>query len=89
MSSEILQWDSQFFGWTVARLTDPKVPVDRLSAMLFKLKAQSVRLFCWARTEALPPSDARALGARLVDKKPPSPWIFGLVLRSRWPMCKG
>jgi dTDP-4-amino-4,6-dideoxy-D-galactose acyltransferase len=69
MNGEILPWDSQFFGWTVARLTDPKMPLDRLSAVLSDLKAQGVKLVYWARTDALPPSDAQALGARLVDEK--------------------
>ncbi len=69
MSSDILQWDSAFFGWTVARLNDPQLPVAALPAVLSELKAQGVRLVYWARAEALGQDEAIARGGRLVDEK--------------------
>ena len=69
MLFEILEWDSQFFGWKVARLNDPKLSVSELPPVLSALNAQGARLVYWARAEALNDDEAVALGGRLVDEK--------------------
>jgi len=68
---KILPWDSQFFGYGVARILPPRLNADSLGNILKQLKSQNITLVYW-------PSDiiddgaqsaARELGGTLVDEK--------------------
>jgi dTDP-4-amino-4,6-dideoxy-D-galactose acyltransferase len=64
-----LDWDSQFFGWPVARLPHDHLPAPVLRALLAQLRRDGYRLVYWA---AAAPSQEALLGpwrARLVDRK--------------------
>lgn len=67
---DILSWDSNFFGYPVARLKSVATPAD-LVAVHQELEKYRVRLVYWS----VPPDDSAVqdrlaqLGAQLVDKK--------------------
>jgi len=53
---EILQWDSDFFGFKVARITSSGLSSRELVLMLKKLKGNNVKLVYWAcDSEHVPP----------------------------------
>lgn len=57
----MLDWDSHFFGWPVAKIAD----ISELET----LRQQGVRLVYWATTDAHSQAAATAAGGTLVDKK--------------------
>lgn len=44
---QLLEWDSQFFGFGVAKLLFPSVDAETLTAALMQLKKQNIRLVYW------------------------------------------
>lgn len=70
-SFEFLDWDSQFFGFGVARITLNSADSEKLEELVDDLKVAGVKLAYWS----CEPSDAVANGAalihggRLVDRK--------------------
>ena len=71
MNKTILEWDSNFFGFGVARISQAEEKDDGLSQTLFDLKQKNVRLVYFA----IPPGDkiyndaAKKNGGLLVDVK--------------------
>jgi dTDP-4-amino-4,6-dideoxy-D-galactose acyltransferase len=66
-----LDWDSRFFGFPIARITNPLASVDELGEAVGLMKTQQIPLAYWA---AYHPSDevrrkAVQLGGRMVDEK--------------------
>jgi ribosomal protein S18 acetylase RimI-like enzyme len=68
MNTEILKWDSDFFGFKTARILAPDLDEQRLTKTLQYLRSHDVRLVYWAASEEAA-FDVHQLGGRLVDKK--------------------
>jgi len=49
---KILEWDSDFFGFTVARVVPARLDHDRLGVCLARMKQSGVRLAYWASDPA-------------------------------------
>lgn len=71
LSYELLPWDSNFFGFGVARLLTNQAGKSNLAETLALLKTQNVRLVYWATDpESRETQDAaKQVGGLLVDKK--------------------
>jgi dTDP-4-amino-4,6-dideoxy-D-galactose acyltransferase len=65
----MLDWDSEFFGVGVARISEPVLSVEKLTDVLFELKNKSVRLVYWASKCELDNGQVEGLCGRLVDIK--------------------
>jgi len=48
MKFDVLEWDSKFFGFGVARITEPHVLDSDLSRILEELSEKNIRLVYWA-----------------------------------------
>jgi dTDP-4-amino-4,6-dideoxy-D-galactose acyltransferase len=67
---EHLAWDSDFFGFRVARITRPRLTPEELRQLLDELRAAAVRLVYWpAANEAELRERGAQLGGILVDEK--------------------
>jgi dTDP-4-amino-4,6-dideoxy-D-galactose acyltransferase len=70
-SYQILEWDSAFFGFTVARILPPRMKGNDLAHTLAEMKADGVTLAYWASDPADDESQASARSnhAFLADRK--------------------
>lgn len=68
MNFEILNWDSDFFGFKTARIQAPRLTSGQLTDILSEARGEHVRLAYWAAVEEAA-YDIHALGGLLVDKK--------------------
>jgi dTDP-4-amino-4,6-dideoxy-D-galactose acyltransferase len=68
---EFLDFDTQLFGFKVARLLKHRLTLEELQQLLSDLKKQNVRLVYWATdpTDEKTQQAARALQGTLVDRK--------------------
>ena len=63
----LLDWDSRFFGFTVAQITAPSLDAGQLASVLEDLRRKAVRLAYWPASAVV--GFAADLGGRLVDEK--------------------
>ncbi|MDK2980409.1 MAG: dTDP-4-amino-4,6-dideoxy-D-galactose acyltransferase [Chloroflexota bacterium] len=68
MNTEILNWDSDFFGLKTARICTPDLDEQHLAKTLQNLRSRNVRLVYWPASHPAN-FDVSALGGRLVDQK--------------------
>ena len=68
MKYQILNWDSNFFGIKVAKITKLNLSTDNLKNILSELKQKSVKLVYWA-SEKECDYEIKQLGGNLVDIK--------------------
>ena len=68
MNTEILKWDSDFFGFKTARILTPDLDELHLTKALQNLRSHNTRLVYWASPEEAA-FDVRPMGGLLVDKK--------------------
>ena len=68
---QILEWDSNFFGFAVARIMPRRISCERLHDMLIDLKKNNIKLVYWATDDTDTESHitAKYLGGYLADKK--------------------
>jgi dTDP-4-amino-4,6-dideoxy-D-galactose acyltransferase len=66
-----LQWDTNFFGFSVARITNPRANPDQLQQAVRQMQQQGIRLAYWFADQPTAEMHASALslGAALVDQK--------------------
>ncbi len=71
MSFEILNWDSAFFGFKVAKILNPILTPDELTGILEELRAGNVSLVYWPSEDEAEKSRVAAekCGGFLVDRK--------------------
>jgi dTDP-4-amino-4,6-dideoxy-D-galactose acyltransferase len=69
MNYEMLDWDSDFFGIQVARITEPVLTTAELTSILAELKRQRVELVYWPSSIQFDCDEIRGLGGHLVDNK--------------------
>lgn len=71
MKYEILQWDSSFFGFTVAKIHTDRVSGNEINEIIEDMKIKNVRLAYWASDpgDLEPQSCARISNAILTDRK--------------------
>jgi len=69
MKYERLDWDTEFLGVTVVRITEPFLHEQELSKILSELKVKNVSLAYWASSQELEGITAKRFGGVLVDKK--------------------
>ena len=69
MQYQILNWDTDFFGVTVARITEPVLNELEVSDILLELKAKGVHLVYWPSSCELKGEFVKRFGGRLVDNK--------------------
>ena len=70
-SLEILEWDSSFFGYPVARITAHEITEDKLTALVAEAKKSSTRLVYLFTDPAdtVSTHSAKSIHAKLVDQK--------------------
>lgn len=68
MNTEILKWDSDFFGFKTARILTPDLDEKQIIKTLQNLRSHDTRLVYWA-SQVEAHFDVSALGGRLVDRK--------------------
>lgn len=70
-SLQELDWDSRFFGFPVARITNPAASIDELRQAVGLMKTRQIPLAYWSAED--PSEDVRnvavQLGGRMVDEK--------------------
>jgi ribosomal protein S18 acetylase RimI-like enzyme len=68
---EILEWDSDFFGFSVARIVPDELDYNNLKEVLAEMKKEKVSLAYWAscRTDEYSRKMAEDLGGFLTEKK--------------------
>lgn len=68
---QILQWDSDFFGYNVGRILPSRLTSEELKALLESLKKENVTLVYWPSDPEDPESQeaARRSGGFLADRK--------------------
>lgn len=68
---ELLDWDTSFFGFPVAKVVDPDADAHDLQAAVAEMRANKISLAYWAANK--PNADLNqlvvSLGGRLVDEK--------------------
>jgi dTDP-4-amino-4,6-dideoxy-D-galactose acyltransferase len=66
-----LEWDSRFFGFTVAKVTDPALPESRWDVLVASLRSAHVTLVYWPIAADWKELEWRlkSVGAQLVDRK--------------------
>lgn len=69
MNYELLKWDSDFFGFGVARITTTELTSQKLCEYLTELKKQNIRLVYWATTQIQNFDDLNCATIQLVDQK--------------------
>ncbi len=67
----LLDWDSEFFGFTVAAIAPPRLDREQLGGIVSRLRTADVRLAYWPSDAARRIDDRTIadLGGRLVDDK--------------------
>ena len=69
---KLLEWDSVFFGFTVARITTPDLDATQLPPLIDVLRKAGVHLAYWPASSTTTEATlqvAAELGGRLVDRK--------------------
>lgn len=66
---EIVEWDSKFFGITVARITQSNLNEEELSEILFELKSNNIALVYWSTIRECEKNVIKRLGGVLADNK--------------------
>ena len=68
---QILNWDTGFFGFPVAKITDSRAAVEVLQSAVAQMRHQQIRLAYWAAEIDSPEIHQliASLGGRLVDEK--------------------
>jgi len=69
MQYQILDWDTDFFGVTVARITEPDLNEQELSEILSELKGKGVDLVYWPSSRKIEEVLVKQYGGILADKK--------------------
>ena len=69
MQHELLEWDSNFFGFPVARILGPKISADALLKAVLDLKSRGIALIYWASHEIKPSPTIAQLNGHLADIK--------------------
>jgi len=69
MQYQILDWDTDFFGVTVARINEPILNEIKLSDILLELKAEGVTLVYWPSSQKFEKEIVKRLGGILADNK--------------------
>lgn len=69
MRYQILDWDSDFFGVKVARITQPNINVHELSDILSELKHERVRFVYWSSDRECENTVVNNLCGNLTDMK--------------------
>lgn len=69
MQHEILNWDSEFLGITVARINKPDLSEHKLSDILYELMKDGVNLVYWLSNRKLEDNIIKQFNGNLVDKK--------------------
>jgi dTDP-4-amino-4,6-dideoxy-D-galactose acyltransferase len=64
-----LDWDTEFFGFKVARVDDPYLAATTLGPLLEELRSQEVKLVYWSSNQELEEGVVRQLSGALVDAK--------------------
>jgi len=77
MQYQILDWDTDFFGMVVARITEPTLNEQELADILFELKAKNAALVYWPSNREFQKDAIKRLGGNLVDKKTTFVMDFG------------
>lgn len=67
--SQTLEWDTRFLGRRVAKIVAPALALDRIAALLQRLRADQVELVYWPAVCEVDDRLIRSLGGRLVDRK--------------------
>ena len=69
MQYQILDWDSDFFSVTVARITEPVLNEQKLSELHSELKAKGVNLVYWPSSREFEGEIVKRFGGILADTK--------------------
>ena len=69
MKCEMLDWDSDFFGVKVARITEPVLTSEELTSILAELKHKRVELVYWPSRNECDCDEMKRLCGHLVDNK--------------------
>jgi len=69
MAFERLNWDSAFFGFEVARITDPDIDIGELSSQLDELSGQGYKLVYFPARRKYSETEIAALNGIFVDEK--------------------
>ena len=68
---QILEWDSSFFGYPVAKITASSITVEEITSLTSEARAKKIRLVYLFTdpTDQISNQSANATGAKLVDSK--------------------
>lgn len=69
---QLLEWDTNFFGFKVARIVLPQLSEEYLEESVNSLQKEKIRLAYWSVDKPLPPNMERSvkvLGGHLVDER--------------------
>lgn len=69
MQYQMLEWDTEFFGVTVARITEPVLNEPELSDILVELKAKNAGLVYWPSSRELETEVVKRFSGYLADNK--------------------
>lgn len=69
MQYQILDWDTDFFGLKVARITEPTLEEQELSEIISDLKAKGVNLVYWSSSREIEEVILKQYDGILADKK--------------------
>ncbi len=82
MDYKIIEWDSNFFGFLVARLDSPHLTAARLKSVLLALKRDGIKLVYWpAKRTADIKNNFQEINGLLVDRK--TTFVKGLATSNR------
>jgi dTDP-4-amino-4,6-dideoxy-D-galactose acyltransferase len=66
---QLLDWDTEFFGMPVARVTEPDLTPRQLAVVLGELKTSGVKLVYWPASRECDAGVVRQFGGLLADRK--------------------
>lgn len=69
MDYQLLEWDTNFFGMKVARITDPSLSIEKLASTLTELRRNGFTFIYWPANREQNQHDIAKLGGLLVDLK--------------------
>jgi dTDP-4-amino-4,6-dideoxy-D-galactose acyltransferase len=69
MDYQLLEWDTNFFGMKVARITVPDMSIERVGSTLAELKRNGFTFIYWPANQEHNQHDIDKLGGLLVDLK--------------------
>ena len=76
---QILDWDSDFFGLRVARISEPRLTARELSVLLLELKRSHTRLVYWPSDRKVDGDVIKKLHGHLADVKTTFAIDFGTL----------